>query len=373
MAETRKLSGLFQQMRGGGRWVERPEIPFHINLVEAPHGRDVADRVGAELRRVLDDPGQPLQVKQHAAYYMAQVHEVRNEWDRVAEMLDFAGIGPGRDDSDGYDWAGHHRWIERFERVQDDGIRRGVPAIYINSLPQSGSSFLSAVVTSAFAVDRCRTTRGQFMAARVIPAWLAKFARGGASTHEHFKATPQNMSALEAAGISEITVQVRRPRAAMLSGFQRYRASVGQANYPAERYMAAAGLTPADLRDDSVGMLNYARVFLGDLVEFLETWRAYSVRPDAKVKAHFTRYEDQIRDPVAFYRGVIARFAGADHKIDVDAIVGRLQAEALSKGAHNFHGRQSNRLLDRIDERTREVVASLIRPDLLEFYGYEPV
>ncbi len=49
----------------------------------------------------------------------------------------------------------------------------------------------------------------------------------------------------------------------------------------------------------------------------------------------------------------------------------KLQSEAHDEGAHNFKGGVSNSLMSGIDNTTRTVVDAILKPEVLEFYGYE--
>lgn len=340
---------------------------FHANLLAPPVAPDVADQVGRELLDVLRDPAQPIETKRCAAYYLAQVHEYRGEWDGMADMLHFSGVPVGRDHDESYDWLAHHGWAHVFRRQQDAAIARGIPAIHINSMPQSGSSFLNAFLTTALDIDRCRTTKGPDGSARIVPAWLSTLARGGATTHEHFIASPHNIRALEASGISTLWVHVRHPAAAMLSDY-RLQKDDTEMRFVLNRMKAP--YSPADLRDPDRGLRNFADVFLRDRVRFLDTWMNYGLQPTAKVKVFFSRYEDQVVDPPAFYNRLLSVFLGDDHGIDVGGIVARMQREAAATGAFNFRGGQSNKLLDSCDDLTRDFIASIIPQDLLRFFGY---
>src|SRR5262249_48370936 len=97
-----------------------------------------------------------LQAGRRAAYYLAETCELRCASDRMVAMLDLCGVAPGRDE-DTYQFESHLDWSRQFEEVQRVAIGRGIPAIYMNMLPNSGSSFLSGFITTILNIERCRT------------------------------------------------------------------------------------------------------------------------------------------------------------------------------------------------------------------------
>src|SRR4029077_5853726 len=101
---------------------------------------------------LLCDPSLPPELKRRAAYCLAQVHERRGEWEKMAELLDSSGIAPGRDDTNLYDFNADTRWSQGFLTAQRLAINRGIPAIYVVALQNSGSSFLTAFITTAFGI-----------------------------------------------------------------------------------------------------------------------------------------------------------------------------------------------------------------------------
>jgi len=317
---------------------------------------------------VLRDPAQPMETKRHAAYYLAQTHEYRDEWEEMAAMLQFSGVTPGRDD-DAYDWLAHNGWAHVFRQNQLKAIERGIPPIYLNALPQSGSSFLTAFVTSALGIERCRTSKGPYPEARIVPNWLATFARGGATTHEHFCASPEHIAALEASGISKLNIHVRHPVAAALSAIH-LRHSQDISRWELFLRRSKLDCAAADFRSADFPSHRVAAVLLGHHAQFMDSWMRYSLRPDARIAIRFTRYKDEFDDPAAFFDGLMSFFLGDRHNVDVERVFFTLLAESVSKGGGNFQGRYSNRFVDNIDAATRDVAASILKPDLMKFYGY---
>ena len=351
-----------ERLRAQARPGEPPLDPFFANFI-SPSGDPVTvDLVGRALSEILNDETQPTDTKKHAAYYMAQVCEYRNEWIKMVALLDLSGIAPGQDE-DLYDFVRHAGWAHVFRNGQDEAIARGIPAIHVNSLWHSGSSFLIAFLTTALQIDRCRTSKGPSPFTRLVPAWVSAFLRGGATTHEHFSAAPQNISVLETAGASLLTVHVRHPVATMISMYHLFRADLANnADHPGRS-------------SQSSSMAEYAEIHLRYIVHFMESWRSYAMSPDRKFQVAFTRYEDMIREPAEFGRNLLARHLGSANEIDADRIMKQMNEEAWRDKIYNFKGTQSNGLLSELDRATRKIIDRIVTPELLRFFDYdiEPV
>src|SRR6185437_5047174 len=93
------------------------------------------------------------------AYSCADYCETCGDLTGMVTWLDRAGLAPGRDNDD-YDFDAHRNWCHTFAESQRRAIDRGVPAIYLNALPNSASSFVSGFFANLLNVAGCRTSRG---------------------------------------------------------------------------------------------------------------------------------------------------------------------------------------------------------------------
>ncbi len=341
---------------------------FYENLLQPLAMEAEVEEAARTLSAILRDPAQPIATKRHAAYYMAQVHEYRGEHSRMVEMLGFSGVRPGRD-QDGYDMLAHAGWGHVCLEGQKEAVTRGIPPVYVNSIPHSGSSFLNALITQSLKIERCRTTKGMYLYSRLVPLWLWAFAQGGATTHEHFVANPENVGVLEASQIERMVIHVRHPVAVLLSAyriFQEQPRSDRELNYFFR--LLNADIEPDDIRDRDKGMSVFAGLFMPYIVRFLHSWMMYATCPATRIKLHFSKYEDLFADPVGHGRRILGHFGLAGENLD--QIVPRLRKDA-ERGAHHFKGRDSNKHMANLDPATRAVIAPLLAPDLLKFYGYE--
>lgn len=342
---------------------------FYENLLHPLASPEKVKAAAQRLYAILEDSAQPVATKRHAAYYMAQVHEYRGELNQMTELLGFSRVRPGRD-LDDYDFLSHAGWGHVFLEGQREAIARGIPPIYINSIPHSGSSFLVALITSSLNIERCRTSKGMYFCSRVIPSWLWTFAQGGATTHEHFIANPANIGVLEASSIERMVIHVRHPMAVLISAYRIF-CELSPSDDELCYYLRRLNVSvePADLRHESKGMAVFARMFMPYIADFFRSWMLYATCQATQIKINFSKYEDLFADPVRHGRKIISGHFGVRTE-DLEAVVATLLTQA-ERGAHNFQGRDSNRKMAAIDSATRAVFADAFPPDLLQFYGYE--
>jgi hypothetical protein len=100
---------------------------------------------------------------------------------------------------------------------QERAIERGLPSIVLASMPRSASASLTQTLATALDIPIMRASSGQYPNFYLIPRWFDSFFRGGAVLHDHFGAIPLNLEILRKAGVRNIFVRVRDPRAASAS------------------------------------------------------------------------------------------------------------------------------------------------------------
>jgi hypothetical protein len=140
------------------------------------------------------------------------------------------------------------------------------------------------------------------MTARIVPSWLEAFSRGGATTHEHFLATPANIATLESSGIARIIVHVRHPLAVMASMARKLQAADDDLLRLSFRY-TDPGVPPAYFRG---GMACMTRSLFPSVTAFLETWMRYAATK--QIELIITRYEDMVDDAALFGERLLGHY-----------------------------------------------------------------
>jgi hypothetical protein len=154
--------------------------------------------------------------KPFAAYYLASILAALGDFEGAAPYVEMINFDAPPEGADLLPYA--LRQSGRLARCrQDIAIEKGTPGALIVSLPRSASASLVNSIAATFAVPLLTVCIGEGLRSMVVRRWAAQVARGGAVTHEHFRAVPQNLAALRDAGVHILWVQVRDPRDAAFS------------------------------------------------------------------------------------------------------------------------------------------------------------
>lgn len=149
--------------------------------------------------------------KPFAAYYLGCLFATQNRFDKAAKYADLIEFDAPPDGNDflPYDLRQGSRLSLYSQQI---AIECGRPSAIIVSLPKSASSLLSTSISSALQIPILNMTLGQGPRSVVVKRWADQVARGGATTHEHFRAEKLNVDILRQSKIGTIWLQVRDPR-----------------------------------------------------------------------------------------------------------------------------------------------------------------
>ncbi len=169
-------------------------------------------------------------------YYSAQAHlELGRDSHDAAHLMEACGLAPGSE-FPFLPLPSYLEFAQEFLADQANAVARGVPALVITALSKSASSFVTTVIRHFLDVPVCRIA----LNGKVVRNWAACVASGGATTHEHWPATGQNLGVAADAGIQRVLIHIRDPRQALISmAHQRktYDAATERAiNYRQARY-----------------------------------------------------------------------------------------------------------------------------------------
>jgi hypothetical protein len=111
----------------------------------------------------------------------------------------------------------HQRESLELHRRQDQAKERGIPSLLIAAMPRSASASLTQTLAAMLDAPLMRVSCGQITEYYLVPRWLNCFSPGGAVLHDHFGASPFNLTTLREGGVRRIFVRLRDPRAAAAS------------------------------------------------------------------------------------------------------------------------------------------------------------
>ena len=178
-------------------------------------GSRVADQAIYDSVRVADVATDESYYDEALAYHLGLLFAHANEPELAAEHFAKSHTAPSS--SGDLLFPEHVRLGLELHARQQAAARRGVPSILVSAMPRSGSLSLSRTLAETLDIPVLGISKGRYPDYWIAPCWLASFVGGGAVTHDHFRASDFNLGVLREAGIRDVLVQVRDPRAAAAS------------------------------------------------------------------------------------------------------------------------------------------------------------
>ena len=238
-----------------------------------------------------------------ASYYLACLFATHCNFARAqhyADMLTFDAPPDGANFLP-YDLRQSSRLV-RWK--QDIAIQKGCPSVLIVSLMKSASALLTIAISQTFDVPVLRVSLGEGMQSVIVRKWAEQFARGGATTHEHFQAIDLNLNTLKDAGIREMWVQIRDPRDAAYSA----------------RKMEESWVLPRRVAPQAETNLNREEQFIATclmLSQWIDGWVTASQTHDRQIEIKFITFREVTSDLAGAIRKIFAHCPGAaDRAID---------------------------------------------------------
>ena len=238
---------------------------------------------------------------------------------------------------------------------QRAAIRRGVPAICINTLPKSGTMFLLNTFSKALNAPFVRISVGLFPEDQLVPSWADFFCRGGCISVQHMDGGQQKLKSLRDRGLGKIWAHVRDPRQTLVSMY--HHSNSGNTIAAADIGAAYYGMTAEQRVEHHIG--DFPK-----LVQWIRSWKDAAENKSHGLSVLITRHEDLRRDAAKLYDQACAFF-------DVDR---RLFSRELimPPKSGNLHFRKGEtdewRSVFTTQQQTR--LNDMLPDDLLQYFGW---
>lgn len=183
----------------------------------------------------------------------------------------------------------HTTPISRLAEVYlDREARRGEPAIFLTTMPKSGSMYLVKTIQHTTGLCILSTCIASNMARdHLVPSWARAFSQGGAVCQEHMHASEENIDGLRAAGIQRVVVHVRDPRQALLSAIHHLQSREAELR----SLFGSSVLPPPTVRTFSQRTQWMLEHHLPELIDWISGWLAVERDPDQPIDILFTQYD----------------------------------------------------------------------------------
>ena len=252
-------------------------------------------------------------------------------------------------------------WSVASRELAASGIAtRKVPSILINTMPKSGSIYLTRTIATSLGIEYSLTSLvdGLFPTYHMNPAALERFICGAVVRQEHFDASPHNL-AMCAHYVDRLVLHVRDPRQATLSWthhFNRLRdldpsSTVGTIRQPPEDYCCWPFKRQLDWHIDG---------HLVSLVEWLRQW--ISAEGKSSLKILRTQYEELVNAERALFDRILAF-----HGIQVDGIEMRTPEKTIE---YHYRCGRPDEWRDIFTEQQKARSLAIIGRDMLDHFGW---
>jgi hypothetical protein len=218
-------------------------------------------------------------------YHLGLLYAHLGDPDTAAYYLERSCAHPG---TGGNQLFSDHQYESlALRRHQEQAKERSIPSILIASMPRSASASLIQTIAETLDIPVMRASCGRFPDFSLVPQWFDSASSGGAILHDHFGASPPNIEVLRSAGVCNLFVRIRDPRAAACSSVNLDRRAYGDAD-------------PAGFEARVISRYHTA------FIPWLEGWIGVAANPQAGPRIEWLRYGASHDEIGATARNVIA-------------------------------------------------------------------
>jgi len=276
---------------------------------------------------------------------MLMAHSGRAE--EASELLSKTGLLPGPGGN--MLFSDHQKESLALYEKQQAAAKRGMASIIITSLPKSGSASLTQSLSELMGSPIMRLSTGRMPNYALIQSWANRFSSGGLLTHDHFSATPHNLSVLQKAGISRIVVQVRDPRASTLS-------HINMKKSQGEKGFKKSKLTSA-----------FKTIFPAH-VEWLRSW-VEAAHDTPWLTIHWVAFQDFKQQPWETLGGIVEPYADSWPMREIADKIAKKEGALVTA---NFHQGNDNAWRKNASPRLQKKMWKAIPNDVITFMGLQP-
>lgn len=179
-----------------------------------------------------------------------------------------------------------------------------IPSILFNTLPKSGSLYVSYTLANTLDVEPMTLSARDFVHGTLLPAALSEFAKGRRIAQDHLPPLPINLFRL-GRELDRLVVHVRDPRQALLSWVHDRSRRLDK--YGSAYLFAHDPPFPPDyLRSDLTSRVDFhLRHDYPRMVSWITGWLDATARSEFSSKILFTRFEDLLANEPAFFTRIL--------------------------------------------------------------------
>lgn len=294
---------------------------------------------------IVDVVNDESALRQQALYYLMTLY-ISLGWEERADAIAEV-IGPIAVDYPMLIHEQHFHLTGIEARRQADAIGRGIPSIFIVSLPKSASATVTNGLRELLRLASVSLKWSERMRRHLV----ANFMRGGCITHGHYIPDEANLSIIRNSALHTLFLQIRDPRQAAWSMHHHLRR------------------TQASGESSDVGMEAEVLRHFERWCDWLKAWSAFARDPESDCEVHLIQYDDVRTDLGAVLMQVAAAIGVPELKA-----VERRWYEIKSRVAYrNFRSGDPNEWRSALSAATREAMYDRTPQEVRRlFREYEP-
>lgn len=291
-------------------------------------------------------------------YRLALQLSAPEQIDEAVSHIEATGIGPLPDGAKPT-FIEHLRFATEFTKAQAEGLRRGVPSFVIAALGKSASASLTQTISQVLNIPIGNLSWSNFgREGRIVPMFARLIARGGAVTHEHYSATPDNLATLERAGVRRLYAHVRDPRQALISYIHHERwKQAGKRPEYFDRDHYDQKLTDEEITSAINGIYQVMVRWIGD-------WVAAADDGSCPIDVKVDSFERMTRERDGFYADLFKHFGVETTAEEVSGLIGSAEVRA------NYRRGVSGEWHDVLAAHDRARVSNMLPADLKDRFDW---
>ena len=245
-----------------------------------------------------------------------------------------------------------------------------IPGILINTIPKSGSIYLTNAFQKGLGVGKMTISGGWFPVDLVVPWQVNVLSKGNMVTQEHLDASWRNKVAL-GYYLDKMVVHVRDPRSSALEW------AYHQLTLRAEGNESTLALCPKRYCPDNFFELSLEEQiglqvdnYLPDAIRWVEGWVDAADDPGFKTQVLIVQYERFVEDETAYFHRILD-FYGIDRSLwKFEPFTPKLADDPLHEGEWHFRNARTDEWRDAFTPEQNEKAASMMPEELLERFGW---
>lgn len=261
-------------------------------------------------------------------------------------------------------------FLERQKRAK----HRGMPSVFINSIPKSASEFIVTRLSEGFDLPRCRLS-ARYIEPEPIPLACDTFLSGGCVCKEHVDVNSRIAKFLLRNGIKKFIFHTRDPRSIVVSRLRGIEKSITENDFDDYdkvghyNWLVHSRAIPSEFRHWSQSQrIDYMiQSRLPKVIKKIQMWVDLENNKSQDFDLFITTYEDFVTNPEVFFEKVLSFYDLPSCDFDFSKLRVKPDVNEL-----NFRQGKPDGFKEVFSNRQREMAFDLMPDHFRSYFQYEP-